>query len=65
MFNDAQISLEKQIECLQELRARLISDVVTGQVDVLGIKVLDFEYINEADATDEQDDKEMEEEVDG
>ena len=65
MFNDAQISLEKQIECLQELRARLISDVVTGQVDVLGIKVLDFEYINEADATDEQGDKEMEEEVDG
>lgn len=35
---------EKQIEHLQELRTRLISDVVTGQVDVRGIKVPDVEY---------------------
>lgn len=43
-FNDARESLEKQIEYLQELRTRLISDVVTGQVDVRDIKVPDGEY---------------------
>lgn len=38
--------LEEEITVLQELRTRLISDVVTGQVDVRGIKVPDDEYIN-------------------
>lgn len=45
-FNNAREGLEKQIEYLQELRIRLISDVVTGQVDVRSIKVPDDEYIN-------------------
>lgn len=39
-------NLEKEIVVLQDLRTRLISDVVTGQVDVRGIKVPDDEYIN-------------------
>ena len=39
-------NLEKQIDQITELRTRLISDVVTGQVDVRGIKVPDDEYIN-------------------
>jgi type I restriction enzyme S subunit len=30
---------EREIELMREYRARLISDVVTGQVDVLGIEV--------------------------
>lgn len=38
-------ALEKQIAVLQELRTRLISDVVTGRVDVRGIEVPDFEYV--------------------
>lgn len=38
--------VNRQIEKLQEFRTRLISDVVTGQVDVRGIKVPDDEYIN-------------------
>ena len=38
--------LEQEINILHELRTRLISDVVTGQVDVRGIKVPDDEYIN-------------------
>lgn len=38
--------LEREIESLHDLRTRLISDVVTGQVDVRGIKVPDDEYIN-------------------
>lgn len=39
--------LEQEINILHELRTRLISDVVTGQVDVRGIKVPDDEYIND------------------
>ena len=39
-------NLEKQIDQITELRTRLISDVVTGQVDVRSIKVPDNEYIN-------------------
>lgn len=39
-------NLEKQIDQITELCTHLISDVVTGQVDVRGIKVPDDEYIN-------------------
>lgn len=38
--------VNRQIEKLQEFRTRLISDVVTGQIDVRSIKVPDDEYIN-------------------
>lgn len=38
-----------QIEQLTELRTRLISDVVTGQIDVRDVEIPDFEYISEAD----------------
>lgn len=37
-------NLEKQIDQITELRTRLISDVVTGQIDVRGIKVPDVKY---------------------
>lgn len=50
-------ALEKQIAVLQELRTRLISDVVTGRVDVRGIEVPDFEYVGEADVAGEQDEE--------
>lgn len=62
-YNDARKSLEKQIECLQELRTRLISDVVTGQVDVRGIKVPEFEMFEDVVSTD-KDDKDVEERKD-
>ena len=55
---------EKQIEHLQELRTRLISDVVTGQVDVRGIEVPEYEYVGETNEAGEQD-EEAEEEIDG
>lgn len=35
---------QQEIELLHALRTRLISDVVTGQIDVRGIKVPDVEY---------------------
>ena len=52
-YNDARKSLEKQIECLQELRTRLISDVVTGQADVRGIEVPEYEKYEEIAPGDE------------
>lgn len=52
-------ALEKQIAVLQELRTRLISDVVTGQVDVRGIKIPDDEYINN-EITEEEFEEESE-----
>ena len=52
-------NLEKQIDQITELRTRLISDVVTGQVDVRGIKVPDNEYINN-EITEEEFEEESE-----
>lgn len=39
--------LNKEIETLQELKTRLISDVVTGQIDVRDIQIPDYEYVEE------------------
>lgn len=40
-------SLTQEISTLQEFKARLISDVVTGKIDVRDIEVPDFEYVEE------------------
>ena len=37
----------KQIQLLQELKARLTSDAVTGKIDVRGIEIPEFEYMEE------------------
>lgn len=49
---------ERHIEKLVDLRTRLISDVVTGQIDVRGIEVPDYEHYDEApeNATEESSD---------
>ena len=39
--------LEREIECLEELKNRIISDVVTGQMDVRKIEVPEFELVDE------------------
>ncbi|CZO83617.1 restriction endonuclease subunit S [Legionella pneumophila] len=45
---------ELEIELIQEFRTRLISDVVTGKIDVSSVKVPDFEPIEaDADVSDE------------
>lgn len=41
-------SLEQEIQQIIEYRTRLISDVVTGQIDVRGIEVPDYEHCDEA-----------------
>jgi len=43
--------LLQEIGVLHELRTKLISDVVTGQIDVRGVAIPNFEYVEEA--TDE------------
>lgn len=62
-----QLAIEKiglQINTIIDLRTRLISDVVTGQIDVRGIKVPDSEYINtetiEEESEEETEDNEEE-----
>ena len=42
-------SIKKQIELLREYRTRLISDVVTGQVDVRDIAIPDYTPEEDAD----------------
>lgn len=54
--------IRKQIELLKEYRTRLISDVVTGQVDVRGIEIPDYtpeEETDMADVTKEIEDTEV------
>lgn len=45
-------SLEKEINLLQELRTKIIADVVTGQIDVRDVVVPNVESHNEADLND-------------
>ena len=40
--------IQKQIDLLREYRTRLISDVVTGQMDVRGIEIPDYEPAEDA-----------------
>ena len=56
-------NLRQQIACLQDMKTRLISDVVTGQVDVRDIEVPEYEFIedvieeNEAEQEGETDEE--------
>ncbi len=45
---------EKTISKLQELKNRLISDVVTGKIDVRGIEIPEYEYTAEVADTDSE-----------
>lgn len=54
---------EKQIELLKEYRTRLISDVVTGQKDVRGIEIPDYEAEMNNAEDDEENIEESEQEV--
>ena len=47
--------IQREIVLLQDLRVRLISDVVTGQVDVRDIEVPEYEMVEEA--IDEQEEE--------
>lgn len=51
--------LTQEISGLQELKTRLISDVVTGKIDVRDIEVPDFEYVQETGDSSDGDNKDM------
>lgn len=56
-IDDAIPLIEREIELLREYRTRLISDVVTGQMDVRNVEIPDYipEQDEVADAVDETD----------
>ena len=55
-------NLEQEIATLQDFRTRMISDVVTGQVDVRGIEVPEYETVKDTDTSeDSEEDTEGEE----
>lgn len=51
---------KKQINELTELKVRLISDVVTGKIDVRGVEIPEYEYVDD-DMTDTDEENESEE----
>lgn len=53
--------LEKEIATLQEYKTRLISDVVTGQIDVRNIEVPEYEFVDEDNDFEADDNEELEE----
>lgn len=53
--------IAKQIALLREYRTRLISDVVTGQIDVRGIEIPEYEPENDTDELEAVEDEEAEE----
>ena len=58
-------TLTQEISSLQELKARLISDTVTGKIDVRGIQIPEYEFAEEEADNDADDDEETEEQEDG
>lgn len=63
---DYETGILQEIEVLHELRTKLISDVVTGQIDVRDIEVPEFEYVEEIEDSsenDEEEDESVDEEV--
>ena len=53
-------NLTQEISILQEFKARLISDVVTGKIDIRSVEIPDYEYIEEEIAEDNTGDTEGE-----
>ena len=49
---------EKQISIISELKTRCIADVVTGQIDVRGIEIPEYEYVADSSDDEESDDDE-------
>lgn len=64
MINDLISTFQNAIQSLHELRDKLISDVVTGKIDVRNIEIPDYEYIEEENdiANDIEDDEVLTEE---
>lgn len=57
-YDDAICVLREEIRELEELKTKLISDIVTGKIDVRDVVIPDFEYVDEEIDTAETDDSE-------
>ena len=57
-------SIVSQIEMLQDLRTRLISDVVTGQIDVRGIEIPEYSACDENASIDQETEEDLYEQGD-
>ncbi|MBE5908375.1 MAG: restriction endonuclease subunit S [Lachnospiraceae bacterium] len=56
--------LRKEIDLLEELRTKIIADVVTGQMDVRDVVVPEYSRDEDTDSDDIEDDEEIEESED-
>ena len=54
-------TIRKEINVLEEFKTRLISDVVTGQIDVRGIEIPEYEYVADETDADSDEDADVEE----
>ena len=62
---DAMIAIkEKEIYELNELRIRLVADVVTGKIDVRSIDIPDFEFLTDEAEVDTDNAEDTEEQED-
>ena len=59
-YDTAIIKREEEIQTLCEFRSRLISDVVTGKIDVRGIEIPECEYMEETNLTEESNEQDYE-----
>lgn len=57
-YDDAICVLREEIRGLEEIKTKLISDVVTGKIDVRDVVIPDYEYVDEEIDTAETDDSE-------
>lgn len=57
-------ALKKEIDLLQELRTKIIADVVTGQIDVRNVVIPGYSRDEDTDSDDIEDDEEIEESED-
>lgn len=55
--------LSEEVAALEEYKAKLIDDVVTGKLDVRDVKIPEYEYINEESESSSEDYEEFEGEI--
>ena len=63
-FETAMAKLAEEVDTLEEFKTRLITDVVTGKIDVHNVEIPDYEYIEETDEMLEDNTDDMEGELD-
>ena len=54
--------IEEEIECLHDMKDRLVSDVITGTIDVKNVDIPEYEYVEESDEDEDEVDSEDTEE---